>query len=236
MRLNQFLAKSLGISRRQGDELIQKDQVQVNEQIGQLFTQVQADDRVEVWQKNQWQGLNWPSENRTILMYKPIFCVTTRSDPQKRQTIYDHLPKIYHHLKPAGRLDYMSEGLLVLSTDGDMLQKLTHPKFGGSKIYLVGLNTGFEQDQIKQIVQGMDLDNYLLNPVKVWQNVELLKKYDYLKLDPKTNWYFFELTEGRNQQIRKMCAHFGKKVRRLIRLKQGEFELSQQLYEKKYLN
>ncbi len=236
MRLNQFLARSLGISRREGDSWVRQRKVRVDGQFGELFTQVQEGCLVEVNHGTAWQRLDWPSDNRTVLMYKPIFCVTTRSDPQKRKTIYDFLPKIYHNLKPAGRLDYMSEGLLVLSTDGDFLQKLTHPKFGGSKTYLVGLNTCFEQNEIEQMAEGFELEGYQLNPIKVWQDCTLLKKHDYLKLDSKTNWYFFELTEGRNQQIRKMCLNFGKKVCRLVRLKQGKFELTERLYQKKYLS
>lgn len=235
MRLNQFLARNLGISRRQGDELISKQKVKVNQVLGQLFTQVLESDRVEVETAGTWKSLAITKKIQTILFYKPIFCVTTRSDPDGRKTIYDHLPKVYHELKPAGRLDYMSEGLLLLSNDGDLLQSLTHPKFGSKKKYLVGLNTCFEESQIEQMQAGIRIDEYDLNPVRVWQDPERISNLAYLKLDPNTNWYFFELSEGRNQQIRKMCQQFEKKVRRLIRIQQGNYQVSAELYQNKIL-
>lgn len=235
MRLNQFLAKSLGVSRRQGDKLIQGRCVSVNEQEGKLFMQVNHGDEVRVWQNKQWERISWPNDESTVLFYKPIFSVTTRSDPQKRKTIYDFLPKTYHNLKPAGRLDYMSEGLIILSSDGDLLQKLTHPKHGGKKLYLVELNTCFKQSEVEQMTGGMELEGYPLNPMRVFQDPELLQKYSFLKLDRGCCWFFFELTEGRNQQIRKVCSKFNKKVHRLIRLKHEMFEVNLELYKKKHL-
>ncbi len=235
MRLNQFLAKNLGISRRQADQLIVSKKVKVNNTVGELFMRVGEADKVEVKTQTGWQRLYNQKLNQTVLFYKPIFCVSTRSDPLKRKTIYDFLPKIFGDLKPAGRLDYMSEGLMVLSSDGNLLQKITHPRFGSTKQYLVAIDKPFEPVQIAQIQEGMRLDDYDLNPVKVWQSVVQLKNFEYLKLDTKSHWYFFELTEGRNQQIRRMCKFFGKKVRRLIRIKQGNYELTRELYEKKVL-
>jgi len=235
MRLNQFLAKNLGISRRQADQLIISKKVKVNGAFGELFIRVEEADKVEVKTQTDWQTLHHQKLNQTILFYKPIFCISTRYDPLKRKTIYDFLPKIFRHLKPAGRLDYMSEGLMVLSSDGDLLQKITHPRFGSIKQYLVAIDKPFESIQIILMQEGMRLDDYDLNPVKVWQSAVQLKTFEYLKLDPRLHWYFFELTEGRNQQIRRICKLFGKRVRRLIRIRQGNYELTRELYEKKVL-
>lgn len=236
MRLNQFLARNLGISRRQGDQLIVQHKVKVNGHCGQLFTRVEDTDVVEIEKQGTWSQINVVKQVQTILFYKPIFCLTTRFDPIGRKTIYHHLPPAYHHLKPAGRLDYMSEGLLVLSNDGRLLQSLTHPRFHSRKVYLVSVHEPFATAEIQQMQQGIRLDGYNLNPVEVWQDPVALTEWSYLKLANSTNWYFFQLTEGRNQQIRKLCNLFGKRVSRLIRLQQGSYQVSAQLYQQKILH
>jgi pseudouridine synthase len=233
MRLNQFLAKYLGGSRRQADDIISNQNVEVNHAKAVLGQKIDPEtDTVTV---NGKIVESQKTIDQTLLFYKPIFCVCTASDPQDRKTIYDFIPKQFHNLKPAGRLDYMSEGLLVLSNNGDFLQSLMHPSGEKAKQYLVGLNRDLNPEFIEDATAGkVVIEDYQLNPVKVTL-LDNLEEYRYLKLNPGLFWYVFELTEGRNNQIRKMCEMDGQRVVRLVRMSQGDFEISRELYEQKCL-
>jgi 23S rRNA pseudouridine2605 synthase len=235
MRLNQYIAFHTKMSRRQADTLIQKGFVEINGELGEFHQTVTEDDTLRIYEKGEWKTISSSeTKSQVLLMYKPIFSVTTHSDPQKRKTVFDVLPKQYSRLKPAGRLDYMSEGLLVLSSDGDLIHKLTHPSHETEKQYLVALKYILKPNQIKEMSAGMTLEDYQLNPVKI-EPFKHLSDYDYLKLEPKHFWYSFTLTEGRNNQIRLMCKQFGQEVLRLVRVKHGKYQLSYDLYRKKYL-
>jgi 23S rRNA pseudouridine2605 synthase len=242
MRLNQYIAKYQSISRRHADVLISDAKVFVNDQLAVLGQQIDETKDVVVIQK-----FKDPSKGRveiqpetfrkqTVLFYKPIFCLTTRFEPQKRKIIYDFLPKQFFGLKPAGRLDYMSEGLLILSNDGELIDQLTHPKNEHTKSYLVGVNQKLGSDFLKVAKSGsMEIDEYQLNEVQIdpLDKTEHLT-YSYLKLNHDLHWYKFVLSEGRNNQIRKMVEAFGLRVQRLIRIQQGEYTLDKELFENKY--
>ena len=241
MRLNQFLARNTGLSRRQVDALISQKLVKVNNELAVLGHKLIETDTVQVFLQNRWQELlvNDQKAVKTILFYKPIFTMTTRYDPQKRRTVYDLLPKTYFELKSAGRLDYMSEGLLVLSSDGDLVHRLTHPKNLGEKKYLVALKKQFTSQTLEIMNQGeikLKSEDRQLNPmqVRLLEEKELVE-FSYLKFEPKLVWYEFILTEGRNNQIRRVCMEFDNPVFRLIRTAHSEFELTKELYTQKYL-
>jgi len=260
MRLNQFLAKSLGISRRQADELIEHGDVEVNGELGQFHTQVpETGANVRLFQKDKWTDIYGKKRGSTIVMYKPIFTLVTKTDPQKRQTVYHILPPKYHDLKPAGRLDYLSEGLLVLSDNGDFLNKLSHPSHETEKKYLVGLDQPLTPDHIKKMeVGGIELDEYQLVPVKV-QPVSFtplhvhepkaqtknkrptkaadsvdLSEFRFLKPQRNFTWYQFTLKEGRKNQIRRMCEVFGYRTLRLVRIEHGGYRLDEKLYRQHF--
>jgi 23S rRNA pseudouridine2605 synthase len=232
MRINKYLAQHMGISRRQADELIKRGEVKRNGTVAELNNQVEEQDNIEVLMKMQWKNIGG-TELKTAVIYKSIFTVTTREDEENRATIYERISPEYRSLKSAGRLDYMSEGLLVLSNDGDLIFRLTHPKNETKKVYLVSLIDPFDKKDIDLMKKGFELEGYNLNPVVV---TDYDGKYEYLKLDSRKFWYYFTLTEGRNNQIRKMCMLLGKKVARLIRVEHGEFILTPELYEKKVLD
>jgi pseudouridine synthase len=238
-RLNKLVARATGKSRRQVDELIEKQQVKVDGQLAEMGMKISSDAQVELLNKKSgWDRVNLLNDDQTILFYKPIFCVTSRKGQNKDKTIYDFLPKQYHPLKPAGRLDYMSEGLLAMSSDGGKIHQLTHPRNNSAKIYLVGLLDALTFDQIEMLEQGVVIDDYTTEPIEIEELAEgddEFEQYDYLKLQPNFTWYLFTLHEGRNNQIRKMVGLMGQRVKRLIRVKHGEFELTKELYEKKVL-
>ena len=237
MRINQYLAFHLGLSRRGAEEPVLRSQVKLNGTIiSELFTQVSEDDEVEVFRFGKWEKIT-KTRNQTILVYKTPFIVTTHNDPEGRRTVYDLLPKKYQHLKSAGRLDFMSEGLLVLSTDGQLIQELTHPSRNHDKIYLVGLNRPLSQKAITEMQSGeLELEENILAPMKVEDlSATEMQDWFYLKISENLIWYKFTLSEGRNNQIRKVCQIFGNGVTRLIRIKQGQFYLNRELMERKWL-
>jgi 23S rRNA pseudouridine2605 synthase len=233
MRLNQFLAKYLNLSRRQADVFIEECFVKVNNKVAVLGQQV--DLAVDTISYNGKIIKTESVQDQLFLFYKPICCVSSHKDPQDRRTIYDFLPKHLQNLKSAGRLDFMSEGLMVLSNNGNWLQDLSHPSNSKTKSYLVALSSTLTQNNMNQAKNGgIEIDSYQLQPVKISKQ-ENMKKYDYLKPDMRLNWYRFDLQEGRNNQIRKMCDFFEVRVSRLIRIEQGEYKLTKELFDQKIL-
>ena len=235
MRLNQYIAKHTGISRRKADTLISYKEVKVNDEIAVLGTKVGELDKVEVLEGKNWKNISQNTDqSKVLLLYKPHKIMTTRDDPESRKTIYDLIPDEFQNYKSAGRLDFMSEGLLVLSQNGHLILSLTHPKFKTQKSYLVGLNYPLTDEQIEISGAGeIEIEDYLLNPVKI--TPADTKKHAYLNLQRNCYWYNFTLTEGRNRQIRKMARYFNNSVARLIRVSHGYFKLTSEIYEKGFV-
>jgi pseudouridine synthase len=255
MRLNQFIANQTGMSRRQADELIKKGYIEIDGDIATFTDPVDQTSNVRIYEKESWKALNKSklldkdgNSNTTLLFYKPIFTVSTKSDPSKRKTIYDFLPPKFRELKYAGRLDYQSEGLMVLSNNGDLINQLSHPSFGKEKVYLVCLRYPLKKDQIKDMEDGLDItrENESFAPVKILKTTlgadiaERLPAYptsnlDFLKIYKDHYAYVFCLNEGQNNQIRKMCKYYGQDVLKLVRLEMGPYKISYDLYKKKYI-
>lgn len=235
MRLNQYIAKHLGISRRKADSLIQAGEVRVDGKPADFGVRILEDGLVEVFVGGSWKKLQSQDQStRVLLVYKPKRVVTTASDPQGRTTVFDMLPREYRTFKTAGRLDYMSEGLLVLSENGHLILSLTHPKFKTQKRYLAGLVRPLRPKDVRLAAGGlMELEGYRLNPVLI-QPASVIR-YAFLRPEPNLYWYEFVLSEGRNRQIRKMAKLFDNTVSRLIRVGHGPFELSESLVKKGYL-
>ena len=233
------MALHLGCSRREADKIIEKGDVQILQDGQKLEVvvglQVTENMELTILYKNTERKLrlNDTIIGQKVMMYKPIFAITSRKDPQDRKTCYDFLPPSMKDLKTAGRLDYMSEGLLLLSNDGDFLDKMSHPKHPCSKEYIVGLRHKFRTGDIMNMRRGMYLNDYKLNPMYVFEAIKELEEYKYLKFEKNFFWYRFTLTEGRNNQIRNISEVLGNKVLRLIRTRHGEYQLTQDLFEKR---
>jgi 23S rRNA pseudouridine2605 synthase len=235
MRLNQYIAKNTGISRRKADEVISKGWVKIGGELAGLGVQVDDKMTISIFNGWSWSDVSPKGESSTVLlMYKPPEVMTTRDDPEGRKIIYDLLPEKYKNYKTAGRLDFMSEGLLVLSENGHLILSMTHPKFKTHKTYLVGLQRELSQQQIDLASSGeMEIEGYKLNPVKI--DKVSIDKYLYLNPDRRVYWYEFTLSEGRNRQIRKMATQFGSGVHRLIRIRHGLFELTPEIKKKGFV-
>ena len=203
MRLNRYLAQSGVASRRAVEEVILAGRVTINGAVcTELSRQVAPTDSVKVDGK-----LVRPAESIYVLLNKPVDYVTTRSDDRARPTIYELLPRNFHQLAHVGRLDIDSEGLLILTNDGDLTLRLTHPRYKMPKEYLVTLDREFAMTDIPKVKKGVYL-------------AEGRARFDSLtKLNSRQ--VRVVLTQGLTRQVRRMFAAIGYKVRRLQRTKIG---------------
>ncbi len=212
MRLQKYMAACGIASRRACEQLILQGRVSVNgETITHLGTQVEEKDIV-VFDGQQIQ----PAEKRVyIMLYKPDKVISTANDPEGRKTVLD-LIETKQRLYPVGRLDYHTEGLILLVNDGDAAYHLTHPKFEIEKEYLVVIAGGIEREEILKLQSGVIIDGIKTAPCKI-------KRCDATE---HTTSLSVILHEGRNRQVRKMFEAVGKNVLHLTRIRHGELVLS----------
>lgn len=210
-RLNKYLA-SCGVgSRRECDKLIQNGEVKVNGKIATLGTTVAETDRVTVRGKRVAQK----PKNFYVMLHKPKGYVTTVKDELGRKTVMDLVADVPARLFPVGRLDYDTEGLLLLTNDGDVANKLTHPKNKVEKTYVARLSGSLTQAERLQLQTGVTVDGLLTAPAKV----------AVLERDEHHTRVEISVTEGRNHQIKKMFEYVGKEVEFLKRVSVGELHL-----------
>ena len=204
IRINQFVAKSTGVSRRNADELIQNGRVQVNGHNALTGQQVSKADEVTLD-----GSVLIEKEIKTIIFNKPVGYVCSRKMQGNDPTIYELLPDEFEHLNPVGRLDKDSSGLMILSNDGDLVQRLSHPSAGKWKRYYIETNTKLSDHQLQQLNKGIELDDGLSK----------------LKTSREGNGYLVQLQEGRNRQIRRTIESIGAKVTKLHRGAIGEIQI-----------
>jgi 23S rRNA pseudouridine2605 synthase len=215
LRLAKRIAGSGLASRREAERWIEAGRVQLNgKQITNVATNVTMEDDVKV------DGNSLPTlreERMVFRFHKPQGCLVTRHDPQGRPTIYDVLPKGIPHLIPVGRLDYNSEGLLLLTTDGDLAQTLMHPKTGMERTYRVRVLGKLKKNDIERLAKGITIEGTRYRSVKVVPEEGTTKGHNV--------WLEVTLTEGKNREIRRIFEHIGHPVSRLIRTSYGPFQL-----------
>ena len=209
MRLNRFLAAAGLGSRRHCDELIAEGRVTVNGQPCTNFsTQVETTDHVKVGHR-----LVRPAETLTIALHKPAGFVSTRRDPNATDTIYDLLPAKFARLFNIGRLDTQTEGLLLLTSDGDLAQQLTHPRYKVEKEYEVTLDRRWDPKRGQKLLDGVFLDG---------------KRARFARLQAiGPTRLRVVLQQGMNRQIRRMFYEIGYEVERLVRTRIGHLRLGE---------
>lgn len=205
MRINQFVAQATGLSRRKADTVIAAGSVMINGDRAQLGDTVSDTDKVT------YKGKHLIIKaTLTVMLNKPVGYVCSR-DGQGSKTIYDLLPPELHRLKPAGRLDKESSGLLLLTNDGNLAHNLTHPSKQKEKVYEVTLEQTLNERDKQKIEQGVMLEDGI----------------SALKLNGSGNNWVITLSEGRNRQIRRTFASLGYGVTKLHRTSFGSYELGQ---------
>lgn len=215
-RLNKYLAFHLGLSRREADDLISKGQVAVDGLPAQLGGRVVDTQEVTV----KGKPVTKRSAYTYLAFHKPIGYVSSRKQQGDAPTLYDLLPKEYHHLKPVGRLDKDSSGLLLLTDDGDFAYHMTHPKFYKVKTYEVNLDAPLQPLHQQMISDfGVQLDD---GPSKL-----TLERRDdeTTPADKQRTQWTVTMHEGRNRQVRRTFAALGYEVTKLHRTSFGNYTL-----------
>jgi pseudouridine synthase len=213
-RLQKLLAERGVASRRAAADLIRAGKVRVDgEPVREPGLRVDPDRSVVTIEGRPLPGVE---RRRTILLHKPRGYVCSRVG-QSSRSIYELLAGVPERVVPAGRLDKDSEGLLVLSNDGDLVNRLTHPRHGQVKVYRATVSGSLDGRVLDRLNGRLVIDGYRIQPAAVTR-VRLGQKAGRAILE-------FRLAEGRNRQVRKMCAAVGLRVHRLVRTASGPLSL-----------
>lgn len=213
IRLQKFFTDCGVLSRRAAEEEIKAGKVKVNGAVAQLGDKIDPEaDIVEY--KGRHIALNQNSEHVYILLNKPCGIVTSASDEKGRVCVTD-IVKCGKRVYPVGRLDLNSQGLILMTNDGELTNKLTHPRHEIPKIYEVDVVGKVTTEQLHTLNSAMTVDGYVLLPVKT----------EFLAKNEKFTTLRMTLFEGRNRQIRKMCEQVGLKVAKLTRVAIGKITL-----------
>lgn len=211
VRLNKFLALHTGTSRREADDLIAKNKVHINGTLAIMGARVGANDVVTVGGKE----IAAQTAHVYLALNKPTNYVCSRKQQGDSPTIYDLVPREYHTLKPVGRLDRDSSGLILLTNDGDFAQRMTHPSYRKVKQYEVTLGRPLEPLHQQMISDfGVDLED--------GKSQLTLER----TTDDRTQW-IVTMSEGRNRQIRRTFAALGYTVVKLHRTHFGPYALGE---------
>ena len=213
VRIQKYIANHSPVSRRKAEELIKKGAVLVNgvtASIGQKIFPEKT--KITVNGNN----IEESGDEITIAFHKAKGSIVSKKDPQKRITIYDSLPQRYMHLVHVGRLDKESEGIILLTSNGELCYRLTHPKYEIEKEYLVQISGIPKNSALSKIKNGISIDGVHIKP--------LLIKIDEL-IEGNNSVLRIILTEGKKREIRRLITHMGFKVIKLQRVRIGNITL-----------
>ncbi|WP_034618662.1 MULTISPECIES: 23S rRNA pseudouridine(2605) synthase RluB [Chitinibacter] len=214
-RLQKVLAFSGVGSRREMEEVIEAGRVSINGKIADLGSKVSPGDEVRIDGKRV--PLKWPDRLPRIIMYhKQEGELVSRDDPEGRVTVFDRLKRISSSKWVAiGRLDFNTSGLLLFTTSGELANRMMHPSFEVEREYAVRVHGQLTPEQMKQLVNGVELDDGPAN----------FSRIEDRGGEGKNHWYHVVLKEGRNREVRRMFEHFELVVSRLMRIRFGTFRL-----------
>lgn len=211
-RLQKYLSDNGIASRRAAEEQIKLGNVKVNGETAVIGQKIDTEnDTVEYCGKT----VNAFEKKVYVMLNKPVGYVTTMHDEKNRKCVADLVEDVGVRIYPVGRLDYESEGLLIMTNDGELTNRLTHPRYHKPKTYLVRVGGTVDGDMAERLSQPADIDGYITKPAKV----SVVTSGDDGTLLSVT------ISEGRNRQIRKMCEKQNLKVLSLKRISLGGIEL-----------
>ena len=210
-RLQKIIARAGVCSRRDAEELIRDGRVTVNGRVAELGESADsAKDAIKVDGKR----LKAEQAKRYLLLYKPEAVVTTTDDPEKRRTVIDLLGnKVSEKVFPVGRLDYHSEGLVILTNDGDFALRVAHPRYGVRREYLAKVKGTPDERDVVAIRKGTQIEGQHVAPLDV----------EFVKVTPSgmNSWWKIVLGEGKTHEVRELFKRVGHPVQRLIRVAIG---------------
>lgn len=213
MRIHRFIAQAGITSRRKAEEMIAEGRVTLN---GHLVTEMGV--KVEEGDKVKVDGrLIKPLEHCTLIMNKPRGVLTTMDDPGGRKTVLDLVPDNLRHAKPVGRLDKETDGLLLLTTDGELASRLTHAKYGVEKEYVAVVEGRIEEGDLEKLRKGVFVEGRRTSPAVVRAGF-YDDKHDQTGIT-------LIIHEGRKRQVRMMCLAVGHPVKTLRRVRIGHLVL-----------
>lgn len=211
MRLQKFLAHSGVASRRSAEELISAGRVRVNGATRSLGSKVEPGDRVEVDGKR----IALPAQARYVVLNKPAKVMTTMRDPEGRRTVAQIVPSEGRRVVPVGRLDYETSGVLLLTDDGDLAYRLTHPRFGVAKTYRALVHGRLDAEAVAHLLAGIRLEDGGAAPAKL----------RVVRASGRVSEVDITLHEGRNRQVRRMFEATAHPVISLVRIRFGPIAL-----------
>jgi len=211
IRLQKYISMCGIASRRKSEEYILAGKVIVNDEIvKELGTKVYDGDVVEF----EGRKIKINNDKVYVVLNKPCGCVTTSNDQFSRKTVLDYID-IDERIYPVGRLDYNTSGLLFLTNDGELTNKITHPSSGLEKVYIATVKGKIDDRSIEILKKGLIIEDYKTLPANV-SLIELNKNNSIIRIG---------IREGKNRQIRKMMSEIGYDVVKLMRIKIGVIEL-----------
>ncbi len=214
LRLQKFLSDAGLMSRRAAEEQIELGNVAVNGHVASLGMKIDTTKDTVTY---RGERVKYERRNYTyIMMNKPRGYLSSTSDDRGRKCVTDLLKGIESRVYPVGRLDLISEGMLLLTDDGELKNRLTHPSHSLPKIYRVKVGGSVSEAQYKILTSPLEIDGYTINPVAV----------EIGMTDESGTVLKMTLTEGRNRQIRKMCEKAELTVKRLSRVSIGNLKLN----------
>lgn len=223
-RLQKWLANAGHGSRRQLEELIKAGRISVDGEVAELGCKVTGDERI-VLDGRPLRSAKGQRIERTIMYFKPPGEICTRSDPEKRRTIFDSLPRVSGaRWVSIGRLDAATSGLLLLTTDGELANRLMHPSSQVSREYVVRVLGDPTDEEIRQLQEGVELDDGMAR----------FESVHFTRGEGSNRWYRVLLREGRNRIVRRLWNHFGYDVSRLMRISYGPILLPRGLGRGKF--
>jgi 23S rRNA pseudouridine2605 synthase len=212
-RIAKLLARAGVASRREVERMIAEGRIAVEGQVlttpATLLTSLHG---VTV----DGKPVRGAQSTRLFRFYKPQGTITAERDPKGRPTIYDRLPKGLPRLMPVGRLDFMTEGLLLLTNDGELKRKLELPTTGVVRTYRARAFGHVTQEQLEELSEGVTIEGMHYGSINA--NLE--------RRTGRNCWIEMSLTEGKNREVRKVLAHLGMQVSRLIRTAYGPFDVA----------
>ncbi len=204
-RLQKLIAAAGLASRREAERWISAGRVTVNGRVADIGERADVErDRIAV----DGRPLRLEQTKVYLLLNKPTGYVTTARDPQGRKVVSDLVKDVKVRVFPVGRLDLNTEGLLLLTNDGDLAARLTHPRHQVNKTYLVRVRGSLKASSRRLLEEGVTLDDGITAPAKVSK----------VRLSGSHTWFELTISEGRNRQVRRMCEAVGHSVSRLKRV------------------
>ncbi|MEM7052121.1 MAG: pseudouridine synthase [Acidobacteriota bacterium] len=215
-RLQKILARAGVASRRGAEELIVAGRVTVNGKVAEIGVRVDAEkDSIKVDGKR----IAAPTPDRYLVLNKPRAVMSTVADPEGRPTVMELVPRdLRKALVPVGRLDFLTEGLLLLTDDGDFAQRVAHPRYGCTKTYEVKVKGFPEESAVDRLREGIVLDGKRTSPARIERRRTQRRPGEKA---PTNSWWTVEIGEGRTRQIREMFQRIGHPVGKLRRVAIG---------------